>query len=215
MKKAFLSPVKALLFDLGGVVIDFDFNRVFARWADDSRRRLEEIQSRFSFDHAFEAFERGEIEATDYYNSLRKTLGIDISDRQFEDGWNTVYIGEIDGMAELLEFAGRKLPIYALTNSNAVHKKVWSTRFGRILSCFRTVFNSSDIGSRKPEPDVFHFIADATGVDLHQMVFYDDLVENIAGAQAVGMKTVHVTSISDVEKSFKTIFRTCNWLQTR
>jgi putative hydrolase of the HAD superfamily len=208
MKRSLSSPVKALLFDIGGVVIDYDFNRVFARWAADSKRSVELIQSRFSFDHAFEAFERGEIEATDYFDSLRTTLGIDISDRQFEDGWNRVYIGEIDGMAELLEFAGRKLPIYALTNSNAVHKKVWSTQFSRILSRFRTVFNSSDIGSRKPDPEVFHFIADATGVDLHQMVFYDDLVENIAGAQAVGMKTVHVTSISDVEKSFKAIFGT-------
>jgi putative hydrolase of the HAD superfamily len=208
MKSTIVSPVKALLFDIGGVVVDFDFDRVFARWADDSRLSLEEIQSRFFFDQSFEAFERGEIEAADYFNSLRIMLGIDISDRQFEDGWNTVYIGEIDGMAELLAFAGQKLPIYALTNSNAVHKKVWSTRFGSILSRFHAVFNSSDIGKRKPEPDVFYFIADATGVDLHQMVFYDDLVENIAGAQAVGMKTVHVTSISDVEKSFKAIFGT-------
>lgn len=206
MTNFLLNPAKALVFDIGGVVIDFDFNRVFARWAVDSRRSIEEIQSRFCFDHFFEAFERGEIEAPDYFNSLRASLGIDISDRQFEDGWNLVYIGEIDGMAELLEFARRKLPIYALTNSNTVHKKVWSTRFGRILSRFQTVFNSSDIGSRKPDPDVFHFIADATGVDLHQMVFYDDLIENIAGAEAVGMNTVHVTSISDVEKSFKAIF---------
>jgi putative hydrolase of the HAD superfamily len=194
------------LFDIGGVVIDFDFNRVFARWADDSRRSFEEIQSRFSFDHSFEAFERGEIEATDYFDSLRTTLGIDISDRQFEDGWNKVYIEEIDGMAELLAFASEKLPIYALTNSNAVHKKVWSTRFGTILSRFRMVFNSSDIGRRKPDPDVFHFIADATGLELHQVVFYDDLMENVTGAEAVGMYTVHVTSISDIEESFKTIF---------
>ncbi len=215
MERSFLSPVKALLFDLGGVVIDYDFNRVFARWADDSRCSLEAIQSRFAFDHFFEAFERGEIEAKDYFDSLRKRLGIDISDRQFEDGWNTVYIGEIEGVDELLAFAGQKLPIYALTNSNAVHKKVWSTRFGKILSRFRTVFNSSDIGSRKPDPDVFHYVADATGVGLHQMVFYDDLVENIAGAQAVGMNTVHVTSISDIEESVKAIFRTCNLLQTR
>jgi putative hydrolase of the HAD superfamily len=207
MKRALISPVKALLFDIGGVVVDFDFNRVFARWADDSRRSIEEIRSRFLFDHSFEAFERGEIEAAVYFNSLRTMLGIDISDRQFEDGWNLVYIGEMAGMTELLEFAGQRLPLYALTNSNAVHKKVWSTRFGRILSHFHTVFNSSDIGKRKPDPDVYHFIADATGVDLHQIVFYDDLAENIAGAQAVGMNTVHVTSISDVEKSFSAIFR--------
>jgi putative hydrolase of the HAD superfamily len=208
MKPSLSNPVKALLFDIGGVVIDFDFQRVFARWAGDSGRRIEEIQSKFSFDHRFEAFERGEIKATDYFHSLRSTLGIDISDGQFEEGWNSVYIGEIEGMARLLEFARQRLPIYAFTNSNAVHKTVWSTQFGKILSRFHTVFNSSDIGHRKPEPDAFHFIADATGIDLHQTVFYDDLAENIAGAQAVGMKTVHVRSICDVENSFEAIFGT-------
>ena len=211
MKKYSFGSAEALLFDLGGVVIDYDFDIVFTRWAKYANRNFADIQSRFSFDHAFEAFERGEIEAADYFNRLRTMLGIDISDRQFEDGWNAVYKGVIPGMPDLLKFACKELPLYAFTNSNHTHKKVWSKKFSETLSLFKTVFNSSDIGKRKPEPEAFQLIADATGVDFHQMVFYDDLLENINGAKNVGLNTVHVLSISDVASSFEKLFK-CSFI---
>ena len=198
--------IQALLFDLGGVVIDFDFNRVFRRWADISGRRFEYIRSRFQFDHYFEALERGEIDAVQYFNALRRTLGIDISDKAFEEGWNRVYIGEIPGIADVLRRASDKLPLYALTNSNSIHKTVWTRRFQRTLRLFRHVFNSSDMGARKPDPEAFRIVADATGVDPDAMVFYDDFVENITGARRAGFHAVHVTSTADVVNSLNTIF---------
>ena len=74
MEDTSLISVKALIFDLGGVVIDIDFNNVFLRWADYSNRSVNEIRSKFSFDHRYEAHERGEIDSTDYFNSLRQSV---------------------------------------------------------------------------------------------------------------------------------------------
>jgi putative hydrolase of the HAD superfamily len=202
-----LNSIKALLFDLGGVVIDIDFNIMFARWAKHSNKDVEEIKSLFSFDRYYEAHERGEIDAVEYFNSLRKNLSINISDFQFEDGWNSIYKGEIQGIAELLQKAKDKLPIYAFTNSNHTHQKVWSEKFSHILSLFQRVFNSSDIGKRKPEPAAFEIVADSIGINLNEIVFYDDSIENIVGANEVGLKTVHVRSILDIEESFRSIFR--------
>lgn len=71
--------VRALLFDLGGIVIEIDFNRVFAVWAALSGERIETVKSRFSFDTFFERHERGEITARDYFASLRSSLSIDLS----------------------------------------------------------------------------------------------------------------------------------------
>ena len=203
MENKISNPIKALLFDLGGVVIDIDFNKVFTRWAEYSNRSLKEIRSKFSFDCFYKAHERGEIDSSEYFNSLRKTLDIDISDLQFEEGWNSIYNGEIPGAAGLLEYAKEKIPIYGFTNSNHLHKKVWSRKYSKILSLFREVFVSSDIGKRKPEPDAFQMVARAMGVDLTRIVFFDDSIENIAGAQKIGMKTVHVKSVSDIETGLK------------
>ena len=197
--------IKALLFDLGGVVIDVDFNQVFTKWAIFSNRGIEEIRSKFSLDHFYKSHEKGEIDISEYFSSLRKTLGIDISDFQFEEGWNSIFKAEIDGISELLKIAKEKLPLYAFTNSNRVHEKVWSKKFSQTLSHFQTVFTSSDIGMRKPDPEAFQFVANSIGIELSEIIFYDDSIENIIGARNVGLNVVHVKSISDVEESIKQI----------
>ena len=197
--------VDALLFDLGGVVVEIDFNRVFARWAAYSQRSVETIRATFSFDQYYAGHERGEIDASEYFDALRTTLGIDITDAQFMAGWNAIYVREVPGVSALLQRARERLPIYALTNSNAAHQQVWSKRFADVLSLFQTVFVSSEIGKRKPEPEAFHAVADAVGVPLHRLVFFDDSLANVDGARAIGLRAVHVRSLSDVEASLQAI----------
>ena len=202
-----MTSVKALLFDLGGVVIDIDFNKVFMHWANSSNSIFEEIQSRFTFDHYYEAHERGEIESVEYFDSLRNTLGIDLSDIQFEEGWNAIFKGVIPGISGILKRTKEIRPTYAFTNSNPTHQKELSKKFSKILSHFNEVFNSSEIGKRKPEPEAFKIVADSIGVKLSQILFYDDSIKNIIGAKHIGMQTIHVKSILDIEKSLIQIYR--------
>src|SRR5210317_1299353 len=110
------NSVDALLFDLGGVVIEIDFDRVFSQWALYSNQSLEIIKSRFAFDSNYERHERGEIDASEYFASLRKSMGINITDEEFAAGWNSLYVGETPGVSTLLSKVGEKLSIYAFTN---------------------------------------------------------------------------------------------------
>lgn len=200
-----LNSVGALLFDLGGVVIEIDFERVFSHWALYSNQNLETIKSRFAFDTYYERHERGEIEASEYFASLRRSLGINITDEEFITGWNSIYVGEIPGVATLLSDVREKLPIYAFTNSNSTHQLVWSKKYRHVLNLFRDVFVSSEIGKRKPEPAAFKTISRGIGVKLEHILFFDDSLENIAAAKKIGMQAVHVTSPEDIEISLKEI----------
>lgn len=197
------NSVDALLFDLGGVVIEIDFDRVFSNWALSSNQSLEIIRPRFVFDSNYERHERGEIDALEYFASLRKSMGINITDEEFLAGWNSLYVGEMPGVSTLLSTIGEKLPIYAFTNSNSTHQLVWSKMFKRVLSLFREVFVSSEIGKRKPEPAAFHAISNEIGVKPENILFFDDSIENIVGAEKVGMQTVHVRSPQDMEIALK------------
>ncbi len=197
--------VDALLFDLGGVVIEIDFDRVLARWALHARRDLATIKGRFALDHDYQRHERGEIDAAAYFASLRRSLEIDIADEQFLSGWNEIFIGEIPGMAALLQRAGARLPLYVFTNSNPTHRREWSSQFAGILGSFRKVFVSSELGKRKPEAEAFQAVVAAIGVPAHRIVFFDDSLENVEGARASGLRAVHVSSIRDVEVSLQAI----------
>lgn len=197
--------VDALLFDLGGVIIDVDFDRALERWALHARCDPAALRARFTQDAYYRRHERGEIDAAAYFASLRSSLGIAITDTQFHDGWEALLGGEIPGMAALLERAGRTLPLYLFTNSNAAHQAIWSRRHSKVLSVFRRVFVSSALGMRKPDPAAFRAVAAATGVAPDRIAFFDDSLENVEGARAVGMRTAHVRSPADVEVSLRAI----------
>jgi len=104
------SSADALLFDLGRVVIDIDFNRAFSRWAAHARCDQKLIKERFRHDIAYKRHERGEIDSEEFFANLRASLGIDISDSQLLDGWNSILVGEMLGVSELLAKAAGSFP---------------------------------------------------------------------------------------------------------
>jgi glucose-1-phosphatase len=188
----------ALLFDLGNVVIDIDFNRAFARWAQHASGEYATISKRFSHDDAYQRHERGEISASEYFSSLRGSLSIAISDSQFLDGWNAIFVGETPGMSDLLARLAPAIPLYAFSNSNRAHELYWSRRFADILGRFRAVYVSSSIGLRKPDLRAFDFVIKAIGVPAERIIFFDDVIENIDGARGAGLQAVQVTTSADV-----------------
>ena len=163
------------------------------------------IRSRFSFDVFYERHERGQIGAAEYFASLRSSLGIDLSDAEFSDGWTAIYLSEVPGVRAVLRSLESRLPLYAFTNSNPTHQAVWEARYAATLRSFRKVFVSSDLGRRKPEPEAFAAIAAEIGVPLGRILFFDDTKENVEGALAVGMPAVHVRSLDDVANALEEI----------
>jgi FMN phosphatase YigB (HAD superfamily) len=195
----------ALLFDLGNVVIDIDFNRVFERWAELAGCEVSRVRARFSVDEACRRHETGAIGDNDYFASLRTSLGIDLTDAQFLDGWNAVFVGETPGISALLARAATRIPLYAFTNTNPAHQAYWLQHFPRAIGHFRQIFVSSTIGLRKPDAAAFRFVSENVGVPAGRIVFFDDSQANVEGARTCGLQAVHVTSPADVTKTLATM----------
>lgn len=190
--------VDALLFDLGNVVIEIDFNRAVAHWASHGGCEESLIRERFRHDRAYDQYERGRIDFDAYFSTLRTNLGVDISDPHLRDGWNAILIGAMPGISDLLASAAEGFPLYALTNSNPEHQKCLSDRFADVLRPFKQIFVSSEIGLRKPEPDAYRHVVNVIGVPASRILFFDDLIENVEGARACGLQAVHVRNGSEV-----------------
>ena len=197
--------IEGLLFDLGGVVFEIDFERALQTWSNSTLLPIEEIRSRFRLDQAYEKHERGEIKAAEYFSHLRRVLELEANDAEIAKGWNAIYLEEIAETVDYILAVNNTMPCFAFTNSNPTHQAFWQAAYPRAVKSFRQVFVSSDLGLRKPERAAFEAISGATGIELNAMLFFDDTEENVNGARAVGMEAIHVKTHRDVEKALTEI----------
>ena len=195
------SSADVLLFDIGRVVLDIDFNKVMTCWAGHAGCTPAELAGRFVVDDSFKHHEVGRIDDAAFFHNLRTSLDIGISDEQFLEGWNAIFAGEMPGISAMLAKAGQRLPLYAFSNTNPAHVAHFSRAYADVLSHFREIFLSSSIGLRKPDAGAYDHVVKAIGVPASRILFFDDAAANIEGARSRGLAAVHVTSMDDVAKA--------------
>jgi putative hydrolase of the HAD superfamily len=207
MIRSLLSPgtADALLFDLGRVVIDIDFNKTLGCWAGHAGCEPSDLVGRFARDEIYARHETGSLSDAEFFAGLRTSLRIDLTDAQFLEGWNALFAGEMPGIGSLLRRAGARVPLYAFSNTNHAHVQHFSQAYADVLGHFREIFLSSAIGLRKPDAAAYDHVVQAIGVPAERIVFFDDLAENIDGARARGLTAVHVTSTDDVAHALATL----------
>ncbi|OYU95363.1 MAG: hypothetical protein CFE21_09435 [Bacteroidetes bacterium B1(2017)] len=189
-----MTEIKALIFDLGKVVFDLSFDRVFQSWASSSGLAFDEIKSRFAFDEAFSQFERNELTPNQFRGYVMNKLGIKLSDEDFDRGWCDLYLDVYDEMDRLLMNLKPNYRLIGLTNTNAIHNTVWPLKYAETLQYFEKIFSSHELLTRKPERKIFEIALDYLNMKPEQTLFLDDNSDNINGAKDMGLNTLLVTS---------------------
>ena len=192
------STIKALLFDMGGVVLEVDFEKVFRAWASMSTLNEMQIKSRFIMDEQYQLHERGLIEAPVFFEHLRQSLQLTGTDHEMTTAWNAIFGSQITASLDAIDAVRKKIPTYGFTNTNRTHQLYWEHHFPRIQNTFEKLFVSSEIGLRKPEAEAFKFILNDISVKPNELLFFDDSLENIEGAKRLGIQTVLVSNSDSV-----------------
>jgi putative hydrolase of the HAD superfamily len=196
-----LTLPRAVLFDLGGVLLDIDFDRALAAWAPHSRLPPQQLRETFRFDEPFQHHETGRLDDEGYFGHLRQVLALDCELPVVQAGFNRILVGEIEETVRLLEAISTQVPCYAISNTNPAHLAEIERAFPRFLGRFRRVFASHQIGQRKPHPAAFDFVLREIGVPAPEVLLFDDLPANVEAAQALGLQAVLVRSPADVRQA--------------
>jgi len=191
---------KAIIFDLGGVIIEIDFKRVFRHWAELSGQDTRQIEQRFAVDDAYRQHERGELTAREYFDHQRQLHGLSLTDEQMLAGWNAIFGPEIIGVRALIQRALSIAPCAVFSNTNAAHQAYWAPVLSETLDLFDQVFVSNELGLRKPDAESFRAVCSQLNVLPEHTLFFDDTQENLDGARALGMEAVKVSSAADIAK---------------
>lgn len=182
--------VKAIIFDLGNVLIDFDHSIAAKKIAKLSDKRIEEIFGLFFDSGITVQFERGEISPGDFFRRVRQILNITISYEEFLPIWNGIFFfsrknEEVYNLARSLR---NRYKLAVLSNINVLHYEYIKKNFN-VLGIFDAVFASYELGLVKPD----YYIYEKTIKSLEtapQNVFYtDDRPELVRGASRLGIRS--------------------------
>ncbi len=191
----------AVVFDFGGVLITPITNKV-QRVAERAGVEVETMLAVLmgprheSGDHPWHRAERGEMRVADIQGLLgpyAAAAGVELVGDEVDvllDATtydkNMVLIERI----ESLRSEGYRTGL--LTNSFAEFRPTLAKDLD--LTMFDVFVDSSEVGSRKPEPSVYATTTSRFGVHPSRIVYLDDFVQNIIGAEREGWHTIHVTS---------------------
>ncbi|QCR37689.1 glucose-1-phosphatase [Nissabacter sp. SGAir0207] len=191
------------IFDLGNVIVDIDFRRVLGVWSNLSGVPLAALSAGFTQGDAFHRHERGEISDEEFAALLCDELGIALSYEQFSAGWQEVFVGlrkEVIAIMQRLRQQGHRVVV--LSNTNRLHSTYWPEQYPEVRAAADAIYLSQELGMRKPEPRIYQHVLQQEGVKPDQAVFFDDSLDNVEGARALGIEGVLVTDSHTVPAYF-------------
>jgi len=180
---------EVLLLDLGRVLVDIDFDRCFATWAEAAGVSHEAVRERFAVDDRFQAHERGELACDDFFTGLSDSLGLGLDADTIRRGWNAILGSEVEGLRPRLAQLRDRYRLYALSNTNAAHADTFRRDLSELLATLHGQFLSHELGLRKPDVAIYAHVADALGAAPESILFLDDSPANLEGAERAGVRT--------------------------
>jgi putative hydrolase of the HAD superfamily len=189
---------QALVFDFGNVLVDIDFGRAFALWARAAGLPAAAVESRFRFDDAYRAHERGEIDMRAYFAALRCSLDISLTDEEFLAGWDAILGEPLPDIEPLVARLAAQWPLFVFSNTNPTHASRIASRYGSLMRHFRHFFTSCELGARKPDAEAFARLAARIETSPERLAFFDDLEENVVGARCAGLQAYRVRNAAEI-----------------
>jgi len=200
-----MTETKNIIFDLGGVLLNIDFQKSVTAFKKLGVENFDEMFSQFKADELFEKLEIGNISEPDFYAAIKKRTAGNISGTQIESAWNALLLDFRTESLKFLEKLSANYKLYLLSNTNSIHLKCFKQLFTRETgkpsfdSYFIKAWYSNEIGLRKPNADIFEFVLQEENMLAAETLFVDDTLTNIETAAKLGFKTHHLLPTERIE----------------
>ncbi|NNK80112.1 MAG: HAD family phosphatase [Flavobacteriales bacterium] len=201
-----VKDVQLVIFDLGGVILDIEYQRTQDAFSQLGIKDVDTLYSQASQTSLFDDLETGRISPQAFRSGLRTLAGVSLSDEAIDKAWNALLL---DLPIERLGFIQRVKKRYKtclLSNTNEIHILSFEHRLEErgILEIYRTCFDevlySSRIGKRKPDEEVFRYVLELFQIPGEKALFIDDSPQHIEGAASLGIHTVFLDKGEEMQE---------------
>ena len=190
-----MSTIKNIIFDLGGVLLNIDYEKTAAAFRAIGYDDFSEMYSQFTADELFQKLETGKISDADFYQTLIHAHKGTITEEKLREAWNIMLLDWREKSLSFLEKISKNYRIFLLSNTNAIHLDAFNRslkeQVGRdsIDDLFTKAYYSHHIQLRKPNAEIFEFVAKDAGLKPEETLFIDDSENNTETAKRLGFKT--------------------------
>ena len=199
MTKNEVRPVRNVVFDLGGVLVDWNPRYALRALFGSDDVAMEDFL-RDVCNHAWnERQDAGRPWADGEAELVRSHPAQADFIRAYRERWPEMLKGPIDGTVALLaRLRGKGVPLYSITNWSAETFPVALARF-EFLSWFKDIVVSGREKLLKPDPRIFELLLSRNGLRAEDGLFVDDVPANVEGARRVGFSAVLFVSPQQLE----------------
>ena len=196
--------VRAIIFDIGRVLIRVDVARAMAGLADGVSLSPEEVWSALEKDPRWKDWQEGRISPQDWHLHVSRRLGSKLSFEQFVEVWNRALNPTPIHEEAFLEKLGKKYRLAVLSNTDPLHVAHLEKTCG-FFQLFPVRIYSCSVGASKPNPVIYKEALQACKVRAQEAVYVDDVLGYAQAASQLGMRGIVFQSPEQLQSDLRTL----------
>lgn len=194
--------VRAIIFDIGRVLIRVDVARAMAGLADGVSLSPEEVWSALEKDPRWKDWQEGRISPQDWHLHVSRRLGSKLSFEQFVEVWNRALDPTPIHEEAFLEKLGKKYRLAVLSNTDPLHVAHLEKTYG-FCQLFPVRIYSCSVGASKPNPVIYKEALQACKVRAQEAVYVDDVLGYAQAASQLGMRGIVFQSPEQLQSDLR------------
>jgi glucose-1-phosphatase len=188
-------PVKNIIFDLGGVLLNLDFEKTFRAFEDLGIPDFQQYFQQAYSNPLFAKLETGECTPEAFFDGFREATGITHPNEAITYAWNAMLLDFREPTMQYLHSLQKNYRLFLLSNTNAIHLEAFRAIFYRQFGhhgfddYFEKAWYSHELGLRKPDAVCFEKVLGIHTLHPAETIFVDDTMPNIDAAKRLGIGT--------------------------
>ena len=197
--------IKNIIFDLGGVIINLDYNRTANAFKELGFQHFDTIYSQKKQEHLFDDFEKGILSPEQFRSILKQHFNKPVSDLEIDQAWNAMLLDIPAEKMELLNQLQTNYRIFLLSNTNIIHVKAFTAILENAYGpnafekVFEKVYYSCFLKMRKPDHEIFEMVINENKLIKEETIFIDDSIHHVEGAIRSGIRGIHLANTDSLK----------------
>lgn len=201
----FMATIKNIIFDLGGVLLNIDYNKTADAFKQLGATDFDDFYSQSGANEVFEALETGQLDEGAFYAAMQPHCHPGTTYQQIQDAWNAILLDFRKESIAYLDELNNRYRLFLLSNTNSIHHTAFHQSFAKEIGehafddYFEKAWYSHLIGMRKPYAATYQYVLNQAGLSAGDTLFIDDSIINIEGAKSAGLQTHYLLKNEQIE----------------